>query len=286
MARTFRVCLVAIALAAFGSAQAQGAATAESVADPAHPPSVDTIIERYVAARGGAGAWEKLATFGWTGHIETESQGGDPVQFLMLFRRPNATRFEVIAKGQRSVRIFDGKVGWKLLPGGETGIQQVAYSPDETTAALDASWIDGPLPGYAAKGVSVTLSGLEPLGSRKAWRLSVKLPSGAVQTHWIDAQDYHELRYERPARDAAGHPGVVTVVLDDYQTIGGLSLPMVIESHGGNATAANRMVIEKISVNPSVPADTFQRPQVYTPRHGGVIVNTADPRFRGAAPVK
>jgi outer membrane lipoprotein-sorting protein len=262
-------------------ATAHAADVAQPADDPAHPPSVDTIIDRYVVARGGAEAWAKLATFGWTGHIETEAQGGDPVQFLMLFRRPNATRFEVIAKGQRSVRIFDGKVGWKLLPGGDTGIQQAAYSPDETTAALDASWIDGPLPGYAAKGVSVTLKGLEPLGSRKAWRLSVKLPSGAVQTHWIDTQDYHELRYERPARDAAGHAGVVTVILDDYQTIGGLTLPMVIESHGGNATAANRMVIEKISVNPSVPADTFQRPQVYTPRHGGVIVNTADPRFRG-----
>jgi hypothetical protein len=110
----------------------------------------------------------------------------------------------------------------------------------------------------------------------------VKLPSGAVQTHWIDAGDYHELRYDRHARDAAGRDGIVTVILDDYQTVGGLTLPMVIESHGAGGGAVNRMVIEKISINPSLPEDTFQRPQVHPPRHGGVIVNTADPHFQGA----
>ena len=33
--------------------------------------------------------------------------------FLMMFRRPDATHFEILAEGKRSVRIFDGKQGWK-----------------------------------------------------------------------------------------------------------------------------------------------------------------------------
>ena len=67
------------------------------------PLSVEQILERHVAARGGAEAWRKIETMAWTGHIESGAGGISKVPFLMMFQRPGATRFEVLSQGQRAV---------------------------------------------------------------------------------------------------------------------------------------------------------------------------------------
>ena len=130
------------------AAMAGAALAAEvSVAESGLPmPSVDQIVARYVAARGGAEAWQRVLSMGWTGHIESGANRSQKLPFLMLFRKPNATRFEVVTQNQRSVHIFDGKRGWKQRPGGETGLEVSNYTPEEVRSALDAGGL-----GYVVK---------------------------------------------------------------------------------------------------------------------------------------
>ena len=45
-----------------------------------------------MASRGGAAAWRKIQTKGWTGRIESGPGGISKTPFLMMFWRPNATR--------------------------------------------------------------------------------------------------------------------------------------------------------------------------------------------------
>jgi len=174
------------------------------------------------------------------------------------------------------VRVYDGSHGWRMHPGGERGVQVDDYTPEELAAARDACGLDGPLADPAAKGASVSIEGSDVVEGRKAWRLRVALPSGAVQRHWIDASDYRDLRYERTAHDRAGRAGVLTVWLRDYQEVGGLRLPMQVETRLPDGRLADRLVIEKVAINPELSADTFAppgtRPLKLAP-HGGVIVN-------------
>ncbi|MBS0389240.1 MAG: hypothetical protein JSR15_12250 [Proteobacteria bacterium] len=271
-------------LLAFMLALAGAATGAEPKPTPAPTPAptLDQIVARYVEARGGAQAWQRILAMGWTGHIESGPGGSQKIPFLMLFRRPNATRFEVVAQNQRSVRIFDGHHGWKQRPGGESGVELNEYTPEEVRAALDSGGLDGPLSGYQAKGIKLELQGAEIIEQRKAWKLKLTFPSGDVQWHWIDAENYHDLRYDREVRNAMGMSGVVSVYLRDYHTVEGLSVPLLIETRAPSGQAPDRMIIEKIAFNPTLSADTFERPVQAGVRHEGVVINTGDPRGSGA----
>jgi len=276
--------LLAALLLCIGASTAAQADPAAAPAGGAPVPTADQVVERYVEARGGAEAWARILAMGWTGHIESGANGSQKIPFLMLLRRPNATRFEVLAQNQRLVRIFDGRRGWAQRPGGETGVDVRDYTPEEVRAALDSGGLDGPLSGYRAKNIQVELQGAELIEQRRAWKLRVTFPSGDVQWHWIDAENYRELRYDRTARNPMGMSGVVSVYLRNYQTVEGISLPLVIETHAAAGQAPDRMVIEKVAFNPTLMADTFQRPMEGGARHKGVVINTADPRSPGGPP--
>jgi hypothetical protein len=261
-----------------------------TIADAAQPvaaagnaatPTLEQIVARYVDARGGADAWQRILAMGWTGHIESGAEGSQKIPFLMLFRKPDATRFEVVVQNQRSVRIFDGHRGWKQRPGGESGVELTDYTPEDVRAALDSGGLDGPLSGYKAKGVQLELQGAELIEQRKAWKIKVTFPSGDVQWHWIDADNYHDLRYDREVRNAMGTRGIVSVYFRNYQAIEGVTLPLLIETQAPAGQAPNRMIIERVAINPTLNADTFERPVQAGVRHNGITVNTGDPRGGG-----
>ena len=81
--------------------------------------SATQIIEKNAAARGGVDAWRKIKTMAWAGHVKSAAAPARNLPFLLEQKRPNSTRFEIMGANQRSVRIFDGSDGWKMLPDGK-----------------------------------------------------------------------------------------------------------------------------------------------------------------------
>ncbi len=237
------------------------------------PLSVGQILERHVAARGGTEAWRRIETMAWTGHIESTADASSKSPFLMLFQRPGATRFEVVSKGQRAIRIFDGSLGWKLAPtsGGIPTVKD--YNAEEISFARDASGLDGPLFDPKAKGVSVALQGMEEVEGHSAYHLKLTLPSGQVRHDWIDAQSFLELKYDRPTHNAAGMAGVVSVYYRNYQTFNGLVIPLVMESGGPASRETDKMIIERVALNPKFEPGQFTKPNA--PRkHNGIVIDT------------
>jgi hypothetical protein len=256
-----------IAALACSSALAQNAG-------PTDPLTVDQIIERYVAARGGAEAWRKTQTMAWTGHVESGPGGRANTPFLMLFKRPDATRFEVIAQGHHTVRAFDGVAGWKLQPT-DAGVPETKpYNAEELSYAHDAGGLDGPLFDYRAKGVRIELQAPDHIAGHDAYRLKLTLPSGKTRTDWIDAQSFLELKYDREARNLPGRPGTVSVYYSDYQSVLGLVMPFTIETGVGTNPSKDKMIIEKIAINPPLDDGVFSEPTASIKRHGGVVIDT------------
>ncbi len=236
--------------------------------------TADQIIDRNVAARGGLEAWRKIQTMGWTGRIESGPGGISKIPFLMLFRRPDAMRFEILQEGQRAVRVFDGGKGWKLIPVAGSIPELKDYTAEEISFARDAAGLDGPLFDSKSKGVSIALQGMDIVEGHSAFRLKVTLPSGQVHDEWIDAQSYLELRYDRATRNAAGMSAVVSVYYRNYQTINGLLIPLLIETGGTASKDTDKMIIEKIALNPTIEASQFAKPTSLPTRRKGVLVNT------------
>jgi hypothetical protein len=254
---------------------------AEQSAAPAPKLELAQILEKNAAARGGLDAWRKVQTMVWSGHVERG--GGARLPFMFEQKRPNLTRFEIAVDKQKSVRVFDGKEGWKLRASAAGRPDVQPYTEEERRAASDALVIDGPVLDASAKGVELTLDGADEVEGHKAWRLRAKLPSGTIQRVWIDAETFLEIKYDRPARAADGRLTTVPIYLRNYQTYEGLRIPFAIETGtAGGGAVADTLVIDRIAINVALPDGMFARPGLRTARRG-ITVDTRAPKAPAAS---
>lgn len=246
-------------------------AAANGVAAPAAPPIAE-IVARNAAARGGLEAWRRIETMAWTGHVESVNARGHNLSFLLEQRRPVSTRFEILAEGQKSIRVYDGVGGWKLraTPSGRSETQP--YSPDELQFAHGAPVIDGPLMDYAAKGGAMSVAGTDAVDGRQAYVIDVKLPSGGLHRVWVDAESFLELRHDCEYRTPAGALSTTSVFFRDYRTFEGLQLPVTIDTGVVFGQAATRLVIERVALNPPLDNGVFTKPSVPVARRPGAAV--------------
>ncbi len=233
--------------------------------------AAEQIVERNVAARGGLEAWRKVEAMAWTGRVE----GGSPVPmpFFLQLKRPNLTHFEITAIDRRFVRMFDGTRGWRVRPGSEGAPEATAFSKEEDAFARDEFVIDGPLMDHAAKGVRIAVAGVDEIEGRRAHLLEVTLPSGASRRIWIDAETFLELRTDRPSTNPLVRGAPVSVYYRDYRTVEGLLIPFTIETRpeaGGREP--QKLIIEKVAVNPALPQAAFSRPATASRRKTSVRV--------------
>jgi hypothetical protein len=255
--------LCAVALAAAAVAGPKGTVTSLSV---------QQIIERNVAARGGLERWRAVGTMAWVGHIESAHAGVPNMRFTLEQQRPNKTRFEVNAFGQKTVRVFDGTQGWRLRAaqnGGRPDAQP--FAAEELKFARAGQGIDGPLIDSAAKGNLVTLEGLDEIEGHTAYRLEVRLLAGERDRLWIDAKSFLDIRCDRVVDGSTGVPRkVVSLLYRDYKTFEGLKMPSIIETSGDAHSPPDRMVIERVLLNPPLDSWAFVNPATLRSRPRGL----------------
>ena len=241
--------------------------------------AVDRIIEKNVAARGGLEAWRNIGSMVWAGHIESAKASASNMHFELVMKRPNKTRFQIASKTQVGLRVYDGAQGWKMHPAANGKPELQPYTSEELSFANDQGF-DGPLIDCAAKGIAVRLEGVDEVEGRKAYRLNLRPASGASQTLWIDAESFLEMKLVRQSRNAMGQAGTSSVFYRNYQAVEGVQLPFTIESGADTARTPDRMVIEKIKLNPALDDGTFDKPKLAGQRHG-VTVDTRSPAPAG-----
>lgn len=227
---------------------------------PAQDLSVDQIVEKNVEARGGLDAWRKVQTMIWSGHVDSANAPAPDLPFVLAMKRPNKTRFEVTVFNQKSVRVFDGRQGWKLGPNGMGSATPRPYSMEEATSARDEQVIDGLLIDHAAKGVSVTLEGKDQVGGRDAYRLAATLPSGVTRHVWVDARTFLDVQIDRQVRTPLGQTVLVLVQYTDFRSVDGLQMPLSIVSGAVASDKKDKLTIDKVSLNPALDDGIFTRP--------------------------
>ncbi|RQH05470.1 hypothetical protein [Paraburkholderia dinghuensis] len=236
------------------------------------------IVAKNVDARGGAEAWRKVQTMVWKGHVDSPNSPAPGMPFSLTLARPDKTRFEVTAMNQIIIHAFNGQVGWKARPssGGAPDVRE--YSPQEVRFARDEQVIDGPLIDHERKGIAVALEGMDQVDGHDAWRLSLKLPSGAIHHVWIDAHSYLDVKYTREGQGLGGKPATTEVVFRDFREVDGVRMPFVIESGPAGGERRDRLVIDTIALNVPLDALVFAKP-VAAARHHTIDIGT------GAAPM-
>jgi hypothetical protein len=229
------------------------------------------VVERNAAARGGVEAWRKIESMAWTGRVES-AKGRLP--FVLEQKRPDRTRFEIMVDRQKSVRVFDGTDGWKMRASGTGRPDVQPYTADELKFARGAPVIEGPLMDHAARGGTIALAGVREIEGRKAYALDLRLASGSSYRVWIDAETFLELRYDREFVNAQGRPAVTSVYFADYRAVEGLQLPLTIETGTPDGKIRDKLVIERVALNPRLDDRTFAKPGSAVARRRGVTVDT------------
>jgi hypothetical protein len=280
-----RIVIAAAAAAVLSGCLSYTALATES-AQKALATSAREVIDRNVAARGGLDAWRRVDTMMWFGHLERGGRADGPhIPFVMQLQRPNRTRFEIKEQYNQFTRVFDGAHGWRVRPGNNGQADMKSFSKEEVDFAREEFAIDGPLIDYAGKGVTANLDGIDILGGRKAYRLSIKLASGAPRKVWIDVKTNLEIRYDRPATSPLAPGTPVSVYYGDYDTVESLTIPhSIVVGSGPNSDTregGDRLVIDRMIVNPKLDDQAFLPPP--TPLHrGGKILIPSDGTPTGA----
>lgn len=273
-------------------------ATAADTAPSRASLSASEIVSKSIAARGGLQAWRAVQTISWTGKLgvggnqrapipmskpgkkavplPTDPRPKDEVQlpFVMEMERPRKERFEILFKGQTAVQVFDGANGWKLRPY-LNRLEVEDFTADELKASSMQAELDGPLVDYAAKGTRIELEGMDKVEDRDAYRLKLTMKDGHAVHEWVDAQTFLEAKIEGQPRRLDGIEHPVEVYYRDYRAVNGLQIPFILEtkvlpvvnpaSHAPiYSVPAERIVIEKVEVNPKLDASLFAKPQIQT----------------------
>ncbi len=249
--------------------------------------TADQILAKNAAARGGLDAWRKVQTMVWSGHIQSAHAPVPDMPFVLEMQRPNKTHFEIKAHGEAAMRIFDGAHGWKLHPTYSGRPELLPYTAEELSFAKDAQGIDGPLLDHEAKGIAVSLDGMEEVEGHKAYRLNIKLPSGTRYHLWLDAATFLEIKYDRQLRNAAGQLATTSVFYRDYRNVAGLQVPFTIETRSGAAGAggaSDKMVIDRIVLNPPLTDLAFARPALFGRSNAAAVDIPPQPPGQSAQP--
>jgi hypothetical protein len=192
--------------------------------------------------------------------------------FVMELKRPRKMRLELQFNGQTAVQVYDGANGWKLRPY-LNRLEVEPYTSEESKIASMQADLDGSLVDYAAKGTRVELDGMEKVENRNTYKLKLTMNNGQVLHDWIDAQSFLEAKIEGQPRRLDGAYHSVEIYFRDYRQVSGLQIPFVLETHvlpvvkaaGGVSDVPvppERIVVEKIEVNPKVDDSHFSKPEV------------------------
>ncbi len=245
----------ALAAAAVGThAQQKTATTVPSL-------TVDEIISKHLAARGGADDEKAVKSVKMSGKILVQG-GALELPGTMQIKRPGMMRMDLAIQGKSIVQAFDGTTGWAVNPFEGSSEPQKASEADTRELAEDAD-LDGPLVDHKAKGYTIDLAGKEDFEGTPVYKLKVTAKNGDVSYFYLDAGNFLSLK-EVSKRKVQGVEAEIESLLGDYKPVEGMMMPFSIENKVGGRTVA-QYVIEKIEFNTTMDDANFRMPAKSAP---------------------
>lgn len=214
--------------------------------------SVDDIVARHVAARGGK---EKLAAVQTVKMTRTVASGiGTTLKVIVYKKRPNLFRLEqgpAQSNAPLIPRGISGDVAWDTVQDKVVSRQaQLAAESRDVDGDFDGILVD-----WKEKGHSVVFAGKEALPGGEALKLTVTLKSGLARTIYLDAKTYLDRRHTGVLNLPGGRQFDVTIDFDNWRDVEGVKFPFDIteERTGKEPVVTLVTYTEKIELN--VPMD-------------------------------
>jgi len=217
--------------------------------------TVDDVVRRYLEARGGIAKLRSVQSLRLTGTMELP---GVSAPFTLEIERPGRMRTEFTVEGQKGVRAWDGRTAWEQLP--LPGERPRLMSPEDAAEARAQADVDfSPLVDAAAKGYTIELIGRDRLPGGDTWKLVVRGNDSPARTMHLDAKT-HLVVQTVDRRDVDGHEVEFVTEVGDYRPVNGLVFPHRIDVGPKGSPERQRLVIQRIEVNPPLDPARFAMP--------------------------
>jgi len=218
--------------------------------------TADEIIAKNIQARGGA---DKLKSVKSIKSTATMAMGpGMEAPGVLIQKRENLARLEFTIQGLTAVQAYDGKNAWQVMPFMGKKDPEL-MSADEAKEIEETADMDGPLMDYKSKGHQVELLGKEKVEGTDAYKLKVSLKNGDVQTVYIDADSFLEIK-EETKRTVRGSEQVFESAIGDYKEVGGIIFPFAVESGVKGSSQKQKLTITKLELNVAADDSIFKMP--------------------------
>lgn len=216
------------------------AAPFQAAAQEAALPSVDKVLEKYVAAAGGA-AVQKIATRVMTGSIDVLTFGLSGT-FEQYTKAPNRqVDISDLSGFGKVIQCSDGRTGWATDP--QQGLR--AMTAAEFALFQRGADLQSALH-VRNRYKKMAVTGKSKVGERDAYLVEAQPPEGASEKLYFDTRTGLLIRVERP--DATG--GAVST-FEDFTEVDGVKIPLTIHQDTGQA----EVLIKIHEVKQNVPID-------------------------------
>jgi hypothetical protein len=232
-------------------------AIAMAAASGAHALSVDELVAKNAAARGGLDKIQAIKSLKMEGRLRFG--GNFDLDLVEYQKAPDSTRSEATVQGLTQVRAWDGKEAWSISPfGGRKDPQRI--SAEDAKSIADDAAISGPLIDYKAKGSTIDYLGTEDVDGTDAHKLKVTLKSGDVEYVYLDPDHFLEIRTVEQHKVRGTESEIVTD-FGDYEQVEGVYFPFAVNSHAkGDGDGGTEITIEKAQANLPIDDAMFAFP--------------------------
>ena len=218
--------------------------------------TVDEIIAKNIQAHGGMEKLKSVKTMRMTGKMMMGP--GMEAPFSLSSKRPKMTRVEFTFQGMTGIQAYDGKDGWMVMP--FMGKKDPEAMPEDQVKLMDdQADMDGPLVDWKEKGNKVELLGKEQVEGAEAWKIKVTKKDTTVVTMYLDAESFLEIKTEGK-RKMRGTEFEGETLFGDYKEVDGIMVAHSMESGPKGSPQRQKMVFEKIEMNPPLADSLFAMP--------------------------
>jgi outer membrane lipoprotein-sorting protein len=218
------------------------------VSSAAYAQTVDEVVAKNIAAKGGEAKLKAIDTLRQTGTINLQ---GQTAQIMTAAKRPNLSRQEISIMGTKLTMVFDGTKAWMLNP--MVGPDPIEMPAEQAEMIKDQADIDGPLMDYKTKGSTVELVGLEDVDGKKAYHLRISRKGLPPQEVFIDSTTNLDVK----AVTVVPGSGTMEVLFSDYRSVDGMMVPFSVKSTAAGMTISE-LKLDKVEFNVTLPPDTFK----------------------------
>ncbi|HZQ70010.1 MAG TPA: hypothetical protein VFA68_15905 [Terriglobales bacterium] len=223
--------------------------------------TAEDLVSKAISARGGLDKIKSVQTLRMQGTISFG--GGDSGKLIAEWKRPGKFRQELVMNGKTMLRATNGHEGWSLNPfAGDAAPRDL--SAEEMSLIAEQADFDKPLIDYKAKGNTVELVGKEQVEGKDTYKIKVTLKNGAVRYENIDVSSFLESRWNGKLTNEDKEVEFDTY-FRDYKAVNSLQFPFTIDTKTVGSEVRQKIVFDKIEVNPALNDDQFEKPPAPPP---------------------